>query len=230
LLEVYSTYHLARLKGDPACADLQSLYAQAHDSLKATIEEHRAARLATMTAMASRDGQETVLDDAVRDFSLAMLGKVHNIRTSPLFVTYFPGGTTEITTASLDAKLTRVGSILVKLGSETDADIKALEASLQAAQDGLRSAVQIYHDALDHQQHCMSVARAEVLRWLDAYRRSHKDLDRKFYQDPRRVESYFKKPRNGKRDAGSGEDAMAAEAPAVAMVAMPAGNAVSIAG
>jgi hypothetical protein len=42
---------------------------------------------------------------------LVVLGTVHNVRTSPVFVTYFPGGTTEITTASLEAKLTRVGSL-----------------------------------------------------------------------------------------------------------------------
>jgi hypothetical protein len=40
----------------------------------------------------------------------------------------------------------------------------------------------------------------EGLRWLDACRCSHKDLDRKFYQDRRRSESYFKKPPNGRRD------------------------------
>jgi hypothetical protein len=50
------------------------------------------------------------------------------------------GGTTEITTALLEAKLTRVGSTPVKLG---------------------------------------------------AYQRSHEHIERKLYQDPRRVESYF---------------------------------------
>ena len=227
LLDVHSTYHLARLKGDPACADLESLFGLAHDSLKATIDEYRSARLAAMTSMAARDGQEAALNDAVRDFSLVVLGTVHNVRTSPVFVTYFPGGTTEITTASLDAKLTRVGSILVKLGAETDPGIKAFEATLEAAHDGMRAAVQAHHDALDTKAHCRSVARAEVIHWLGAYRRSHKDLERKFYLDPRRVESYFKKPTNGKRDDGSGEEAVAAEQPPGSLVAVPAPSAVS---
>jgi hypothetical protein len=179
VLDIHSTYHLGRLRGGPGCADLASLFAVAHDSLQATIDEYRAARLAAMTAMAVRDGQEAALDDAVRDFSLIVLGTVHNVRTSPVFVTYFPGGTTEITTASLEAKLTRVGSILVKLGAETDPGIRAFEVTLRAAQDGMRAAVQAHHDALDTRAHCRSVARAEVIRWLGAYRRSHKDLERR---------------------------------------------------
>jgi hypothetical protein len=116
------------------------------------------------------------LDVAVRDFSLIVLGTVHNVRTSPVFVTYFPG-TTEITRVSLDAKLTLVGSILVKLGAETDPGIKAFEVTLRAAHDGMRAAVQAHHDALDTRAHCRSVARPEVIRWLGAYHRSHKDLD-----------------------------------------------------
>ena len=77
----------------------------------------------------------------------------------------------------------------------------------------MRGAVQARYDAFDTKAHCRSVARAEVIRWLGAYRRSHKDLERKFYLDPRRVESYFKRATNGKRDDGSGEDTAAAEQP-----------------
>jgi hypothetical protein len=218
LLDVHSTYHLARLKGDPDCEELESLFAPAHDSLQTTICEYRAARLAAMTATAFRDGQEAALDDAVRDFSLLVLGKVHNVRTSPVFVGYFPGGTTEITRASREAKLTLVGSILVKLAAETDPGIQAFEGTLRAAHEGMRAAVQAHHEALDTKAHRRSVARAEVVRWRGAYRRSHKDLDRKFYQHPPRVESYFQKPRNGKREDGSGEDALAAEQPAAGAV------------
>jgi hypothetical protein len=64
---------------------------------------------------------------AVRNFSLVVLGTVHNVRTSPVFVPYYPGGTTEITTASLEAKLTRVGSILVKLGASPGSGLWARE-------------------------------------------------------------------------------------------------------
>jgi hypothetical protein len=66
---------------------------------------------------------------------------------------------------------------LVKLGAETDPGIKAFEVTLRAAQDGMRAAVQAHHDALDTRAHCRSVARAEVIRWLGAYRRSRRDLD-----------------------------------------------------
>jgi hypothetical protein len=46
----------------------------------------------------------------------------------------------------------------------------------------------------------------EKVNWLDAYKRSYRDLCRIYFKDPKKADTYFKPPTKGKKDNGGTGD------------------------
>jgi hypothetical protein len=208
LQSTYGLYHLTRLKADPECTDLATAFQAAQDQLKTRLDQHGAARANAMTALAVRDAQNAALGRQVRGFCLAVLARVNNNRRTALYQTYFPSGLRAVISAPIDVELTRVGSMLAKLNEETDPQLTAYFEPLQAAAESMRAAFEAHRAAMDTEVNAFGLLRAESIRWGDAYRRSYRDLQRKFYQDGDHAESFFRSP-TVTRGASQGEEAMA---------------------
>ena len=161
-----------------------------------------------MTALAVRDAQNAALGRQVRGFCLAVLARVNNNRRTALYQTYFPSGLRAVISAPIDVELTRVGSMLAKLNEETDPQLTACLEPLQAAAESMRAAFEAHRAAMDTEVNAFGLLRAESIRWGDAYRRSYRDLQRKFYQDGDHAETFFRSP-TVTRGGSQGEEAMA---------------------
>jgi hypothetical protein len=227
LQNTYGLYHLTRLKADPQCSDLTTAFSAAQDQLKTRLDQHAAARANAMTALAVRDARVAALDRQVRAFALAVLARVNNSRRAPLYQAYFPVGTRSVIAVPTDVELTRVGSILAKLNEESDPQLTAFFEPLQAAADSMRAAFEAHRAATDAEANAFGLLRTETIHWMDAYRRSYRDLQRKFYQDGDYAESFFRSPAVT-RGAARNEETAAAGGAAVgsaAATATPEGGA-----
>jgi hypothetical protein len=145
-----------------------------------------------MTALAARDARVADLDRQVRAFSLAVLARVNNSRRAPFYQVYFPVGTRPVIYAPVEVELTHVGAILAKLAEEADPSLRAFLAPLQLAAGSTRAAIDARHAASDAEASAFGLLRAESIHWMAAYRRSYRDLQRMFYQDLERAESFFR--------------------------------------
>jgi hypothetical protein len=212
----YGLYHLTRLKADPQCSDLSTAFQTAQDQLKTRLDQHEAARANAMTALAVRDAQDAALDRQVRALSLAVLARVNNNRHTPLYQTYFPAGMGSVISAPMEVEMTRVGSILAKLNEETEPQVRAFLEPLQAAADLMRTAFEAHRAAMDAEVNAYGLLRAESIHWMDAYRRSYRDLQRKFYQDGDHAESFFRSPTPSRGTPQSEETTVSADAADVA--------------
>jgi hypothetical protein len=67
---------------------------------------------------------------------------------------------------------------------------------------------------MDTEVNAFGLLRAESIRWVDAYRRSYRDLQRKFYQDGDHAETFFRSP-TVTRGASQGEEATASGGAAI---------------
>lgn len=88
-------------------------------------------------------------------------------------------------------ELTRVGSMLAKPNEETDPQLTAHFEPLPAAAESMRTALEAHRAAMDAEVGTFGLLPAESVRWVDAYRRSDRDLQRKFYQDGDHAESFW---------------------------------------
>jgi hypothetical protein len=211
LLETYGLYHLTRLSADKSLADLASAFEKAQDRLKTRLDAFKAAERSGMTAMAVRDGEDAHFDDAVRSFALAVLSKVGNSHKAPLYLKYFPEGLGAVVAAPLEGELHKIGIILSKLAEEDDDTLKNYAGPLQAAVNSLSAAMDAHHAALDAQAQSYGLLETEKVQWLDAYKRSYRELTRLNYKDPKKAETYFKPAPKAKKAAVTPTPAEAAK-------------------
>lgn len=206
LYSTYGLYHLSRLQADPECTDLATAFSCAQDQLKARLDQHRAARANAMTALAVREARRGVLGRRVRGLCLAVLARVNNSRGTSLYQAYFPAGLRAVISAPLEVELMRVGAVLAKLNEETDPQLTAYFEPLQAAAESMRDALEARRAAIDAQVNAFGLLRAESIHWMDDYRRSYRDLQRRFYRDGDYAESFFRGP-SSPRSGSQGEEA-----------------------
>ena len=117
---------------------------------------------------------------------------MNNSRRAPFYQVYFPVGTRPVIYAPVEVELTHVGAILAKLAEEADPSLRAFLAPLQLAAGSTRAAIDARHAASDAEASAFGLLRAESIHWMAAYRRSYRDLQRMFYQDLERAESFFR--------------------------------------
>jgi hypothetical protein len=220
----YGLYHLARLKADPECLDLATAFQAAQEQLKTRLNQHEAARASAMNALAVRDAQKAALGRQVRVFWLAVLAAANNNRRTAPYQTYFPAGLRAVISAPIDVALMRVGAILAKLNEETDPQLTTYVEPLQAAAESMRAALNAHGTATESEVNGFGLLRAESIRWVNAYRRSYRDLQRKFYQDGTYAESFFRSP-TSTRSGPQGEQTAAAGGVATAPAAEAAPSA-----
>jgi len=195
LLDSYGLYHLTRLQADPSLKDLADAFSLAQKRLKQRNDEFQAAEAAAMTALAVRDTKDDELDEAVRGFFLALLRKVLNNRKAPLFLKYFPDGVTPVIGAASEDEVRVVGILLQKLSDEQDLDLKAHAPTLTQAVDNLTAAISAYETAVDAQKLAFGVMQSEKLAWTEGYKRSYRELQLRFFDNPKRVERFFRPAR-----------------------------------
>jgi hypothetical protein len=209
----YGLYHLARLKSDPQCCDLATTFQLVQNQLKARLDGHDAARANAITALAVRDARRAAFGRQVRRFCLAVLARVNSSRRAPLYQTYFAAGLRAVVRAPIDVALMRGEVILAKLNEETDPQLTVYFQPLRAATDTLHNAHDAHRAAMGAEANGFGLLRAESIRWVDAYRLSYRELQRRFYRDCDYAESFFCNPTVTRGGVQDGD--VVAEGPAV---------------
>ena len=203
-------YHLARIKADKGMKDLADAFQKAQDRLKARIEAQKAAAMSAQTAMAVRDGGDAAFDDAVRGFALAVLAKVSNRKNAPLYLKSFPDGFNAVVSAPLESELQKAGVIITKLAEDEDETLKGHAGVLTEAMNTLSAAMDAHRAALDSEVQAYGLLQTEKVNWLDAYKRSYRDLTRLYFKEPQRAETYFKPSPKAKKGEAPAPPAPAA--------------------
>jgi hypothetical protein len=201
LLKNLGIYHLTRLKADKNLKDLADAFDTAQKRLKDKMEAFDAAFTSTQTAMAVRDGEDAAFDLTIGAFANAIMTIVGNSRKAPLYLKYFPEGLGAVTDTPLEEELLKAGVILSKLQEEEDETLKAHAGTIRTAMDNLAKAIDLHKAAIETESQAAGLLKVEKVNWLDAYKRSYRDLGRIYYKTPKRVDTYFKpapKPKKGK--------------------------------
>jgi len=183
--------------------DLGDAFVKAQDRLKARVDAHKATQVATMQAMAIRDGEDAALDDLVRAFALGILAKVGNSRKAPLYQKYFPDGLNAIVGAPMEAQIQRTGVILTRLNEEEDEGLKTHIGPLSAGMKALQGAMDAHRAALDAEVQSYGLLQTEKVNWLDAYKRSYRELGRLYFKEPKKADTFFKPAPKGKKEAAA---------------------------
>ncbi len=202
LYGTYGVYHLTRLEADKQ-KELAEAFAKAQDRLKARMEAFQAARVSSMRALAVRDNEDEAFDDAVRAFALALRARVGNSAKAPLYLKYFGDGLGSFVGAPLEEELQRGAVLLSKLAEEDDEGLRAYAGTISAAMDALSSAMDAHRAAMDYEAQAWGLLETEKVNWMDAYKRSYRELGRIYFKDPKKADAYFKtiqKPKKGKPD------------------------------
>lgn len=207
----YGVYHQTRLEADKQ-KELADAFAQAQTRLKAKIEAYEAARVATMKAQAIRDGEDEVFDNAVRAFSLALRAKVGNSSKAPLYRKYFEDGLGATIGAPLDQELQRASILLAKLADEEDESLRAYAGTITSAMNALGQAMDAHRAAMDSEAQAWGMLETEKVNWMDAYKRSYRELTRIYFKEPKRADAYFKATAKAKKGNGGNEPAPPAAA------------------
>jgi len=200
LLDIYGLYHLTQLQADPALAELAESFRQAQERLRTRNDEHRRAQAASLVATAVRDRKDMALDEAVLRFNHAVLEYVRKDRRAPLYLKYFSDGLRSVTGASLSNETRRVGALLAKLADETVEELKVHAAPIAAALEELETAIVAQQESLDAEAQAFGVLQSEKIAWLDIYKQDHSKLQLHFHERPRRAETYFRRPPQGRRE------------------------------
>ncbi|MFB3909350.1 MAG: hypothetical protein ACE15D_13200 [Candidatus Eisenbacteria bacterium] len=213
MLYVFGGYHLNRLRADEETVDLANAFGQAQDALRIRLDEHREAEAATMTALAVRDSKDDKLDDAVRVCCFKVLEKVLNNRKDARFLNLFPGGMTPMITEAPEDEVREVLLLAAKLDKETDVELHAQAAPLRAGAEALRQAISDYNGIADREALALSALQDEKRKWIDAYAYSYRQLQLRFYQDPKKAERYFRPARKVSRGGAEEEGESVTEVP-----------------
>ena len=209
LYGTFGVYHQTRLEADKQ-KELADAFAQAQTRLKARIEAYEAARTSTMKALAIRDGEDTAFDNAVRAFALALRAKVGNSTKAPLYRKYFDDGLAATIGAPLDQELQRAAVLLAKLAEEEDEALRAYAGTITSAMNALSQAMDAHRAAMDAEAQAWGMLETEKVNWMDAYKRSYRELTRMYFKDPKKADAYFKAPKinsKAKAPAPEGEPA-----------------------
>lgn len=194
LLHVYGLYHLSRLRAHPEVAALAETFEQAQKSPKAKIEALTTAGVQAMTVLAVRDDKNGELDDAVRAFFFDLLHEVVNDRNHPTFRRYLSQELTAVVNIQSDEQIRSVGILLTRLVDEENLDIKAHTDSIRKALDEFTAATKAYAEGVGAERLARWEIHEEKRRWIDAYTKSHRALQFRFYKDARRVGRFFRSP------------------------------------
>lgn len=203
LVADYGLYHQVRLDGDKTLKDMADSWRKVQERLKVRVDAEEAAIIGTRTAAAVRDGEDAALDAAVREFYGALLSKAQNNRKSPLFGIYFPEGVPAIVNAPMEAEIQKVSVMLTKLDQEDDEGLKSHIGPITEAMNNLIGAIDAHKAAIDSQMKAHGLVELEKVNWLDSYKFSHRTLVQRFYKDPAKPETYFKRIPKAKKAKGA---------------------------
>ncbi len=202
LLKTLGIYHLTRLKADKNLKELADAFERGQQRLKEKMEAFDAAYTASQTAMAVRDGEDAAFDMTVGAFANDILKITGNSRKAPLYLKYFPDGIGAVTDTPLEEELLKAGVIVGKLAEEEDESLKAYSGIIRTAMDNLGKAIDLHKAAIDMENQAAGLLKVEKVNWLDAYKRSYRDLARIFYKTPKKAETYFKPAPKPKKKGG----------------------------
>jgi hypothetical protein len=201
LMKVYGVYHLTRLQADKSVKELADGFEKAQSRLKMKLEAYEAAYISAQRALAVRDGEDVALDDTVRRFYNAVLGKCGNNHKSQLFLRYFPDGMAIVVNAPLENELMKVNTIITKLAEEADPDLAGHADSLVAAMNNLQAAMDAHSAAITGEANAYGMVQAEKINWLDSYKLDHRTLAQLYYKEAKKADTYFKPVTKDKKEA-----------------------------
>ena len=203
LIKVYGVYHLTRLQADKNVKELAAGFERAQARLADKLAAYEAAYISAQRALAVRDGEDVALDDAVRRFYNAVLGKCGNNHKSQLFIRYFPDGMSPVVNAPLENELLKVNTIITKLAEEADADLAGHADSLVAAMNALQTAMDAHTTALTGEANAYGMVQSEKINWLDTYKLDHRTLAQLYYKEAKKADTFFKPAAKDKKEAAA---------------------------
>lgn len=200
ILNRFSAYTLARLRGNPNLAEVADVAQRAHDSLHQAIDADWSAQQSTMAALSVRDEKQYQLDVALREMRHAILAAVRNNRRSTLYKTAFPDGFTDVLRRNPNDELEQARSILQKLAEVQSTGIPPAVQVLQAAADDLAAAIAACEAAETAEKGASVALGVEKEQFAASYQAVYCSLVTTL-DDWRLAETYFRHvpPRGGKQ-------------------------------
>lgn len=141
LVDVYGWYAVTRLDGNPDLATVAADARSMNSDLEASYDNFRSVARANMSSVSARDTQKYQLDAALRGARTAVLGWVHNRRSSKYYRAIFPGGLSGAIRCGAAEELQIARNVLTKM---TELQVPVLAPAMET----LRAAIEALEAAL----------------------------------------------------------------------------------
>ena len=213
LLRFYSWYHLTSVRTSVIAAKVAEIianFSNAHDTFSVTIDTRTQAEDALVEASAVRDRSHRQMGRGVRNFAYAVLARVHEDRTSPVYRAYFPDGYGVFNKMGIRDRIEAAERMLNHLAMVPDEELAPAGAALSSVLEEVKVKEAAYQAAKEAARAATEAVEVAKRPRRDAYRASYHALSIFHSDDPREAESYFRQFKYGKRTfdpaEGEGED------------------------
>lgn len=186
-------FTIACMSPFPALAPLVEGARKALDKLLQAEDVLEAAHEACLIADATVQQADLECDDRTRDFAQEVRLAVRNDTHSPLYRSYFPGGSTVVTQASPEEAVEKIKIILSRLPRETNPRLTAHVGPLTAACTALEEAVASQKAAELAERTAVDAIKAEKLEWIRSEVETYNRLRIHFRENPKLAEHFFRK-------------------------------------
>jgi hypothetical protein len=194
------TYTLSQMESNPSLPpEIGAGMAGSQNQLETSYAQALQARRARMAAVGGRDWKNATLDQKVRDFGHTLRAKALNDPRSPIYLTYFPNGTTDVVRRPAAEEIEFVSGILTKLEMETDDDLRDCIPVLTSAMASLEDAMRALSEAARAESNAYEVLEKTKQLWIETYRETYNKLRAYYRSKPRFAERYFNSRSASKR-------------------------------
>ena len=213
LLETLGEYHLAALGAEPQAAGLVADFTARQQALRDALAARQGAARAAMGAEALKVRAEENLENALREIELALFAVVEKKRQRDPYKRIFPDnllGAIKPAGLAQVAEARRVADLVAPATGSAVAGVPAtlgpVAARLRQAADELERTVAADSAAERALQTAFANELAERRRWREQYRKDFGMLSALFYENPRKVTTFFRSD-NKKAKAAKGNGA-----------------------
>ncbi len=169
LVDAYGWYAVTRLDGNPDLAPVAAEARRVNNDLDQAHLTFRSVARTTMSSASARDAQKYQLDAALRNARTAVLGWVHNRRSSKYYRAIFPNGLTGAIATNAEKELQIARDILTKMGEYQVPMLTPAMEVLQTAIAAVEAALVNYEAALRARKEAWSVVQAAKVTFCHRY-------------------------------------------------------------
>ncbi len=169
LVDGYGWYAVTRLDGNPDLAAVAAEARSMNSDLDQSHDNFRSVARANMSSASARDTRKYQLDAALRNARTAVLGWVHNRRSSRYYRAIFPRGLSGAISTSVHEELQSARSILTKMTEYAVPELGPATEVLRAAIEALDAALVDYAVSLRARRDAWSVIQAAKVTFCRRY-------------------------------------------------------------